>query len=96
MIRYVRVGQQHSIEQAGRQSRQEGLILQQGGLEGRQAGREEAYTTAGRAWLKPIRQEGRWMIRCSVTVLLFQLEIISHLGQPSCFHCGAITFQSLC
>ncbi len=26
----------------------------------------------------------------------FQLEIISHLGQPSCFHCGEYGFQNLC
>ncbi len=25
-----------------------------------------------------------------------QLRIISHLGQPSCFHCGKTDFQSLC
>ncbi len=26
----------------------------------------------------------------------FQLRFISHLGQPSSFHCGKIDFQSLC
>ncbi len=26
----------------------------------------------------------------------FQHEIISHLGQPTCFHCGEKYFQSSC